>query len=403
MSLSQDSKPTIHPFAWFLIIGTGLSRAALFITLPFLSIYISDHFGVSAEVTGLIMGLGPLCGIICAFLMGYISDQFGRKTILQVSLFFWAIAFLGYSWANQLWMIAVLHMIYGASRASFEAVATALLTDVTVHELRKKVFHLRYYAINIGACIGPPIGSWLILQKGAQGFWITSSVYFLYFFAFQFFIRTFRKQLGKSETGASKIKFSEVMKILAKDNAVFLFILANILMIVGFAQFETTLPQFLKNVHGTYGIKCFAAISFTNAITIVLFQFPLANFMKNISVVRQIIIGYILFSIGCMSMALFTAVPIWMTLSMFVFTFGEMLTFSNSYVWIDRISPANMKGTYFGLTELNTLGFVVGPFLGGWIMEHYNASWMFVILGSLAWISIFLFNIGNNRVEARSQ
>ena len=388
---SSDPRPSIHPLAWYLIIGTGLSRAGLFITLPFLTIYISTHFGASAQLTGLIMGLGPLCGIVSAFLMGYVSDRFGRKTILQTSLFFWGAAFFGYIWANQIWMIAVLHMIYSACRSAFESVATALLTDVTDISLRKKVFHYRYYAINIGACIGPPIGSWLLLQHGSQGFWITSLVYFLSFLTFQYFTKRVDPQTFRSSTLVEKLRLPTVVRILVKDQALMLFIFANILMIMGFSVLETTLPQFLQSTYDRQGIKWFAMISFTNAITIVLFQFPLAKLVKNFSLSAQLQIGFVIFGMGTMSFGFFTHKPPWMIVSMVIFTFGEMLTFSNSYLWVDRISPSHMKGTYFGITQLNTLGFVVGPFLNGFLFENFGSATMFVVIGFLSIVGLFLF------------
>lgn len=116
--------------------------------------------GASPAMTGVVVGLGPLCGIINAFLMGFISDKIGRRKILEYSLLVWSLAFLGFAFSTSLWQFAVFNMLYGASRSSFESVATAFIADITDETNRKRVFHLRYFFINLAASFAPLIGVW---------------------------------------------------------------------------------------------------------------------------------------------------------------------------------------------------------------------------------------------------
>ncbi|MEZ4846637.1 MAG: MFS transporter [Bdellovibrionota bacterium] len=93
------ARPKLHPLSICLLAGTFLSRLAPFITLPFLTIHIMNKLGASPTVTGLIVGAGPLCGIISAFLMGYVSDKFGRRKIMEVALIIWSFAFIGFAFS----------------------------------------------------------------------------------------------------------------------------------------------------------------------------------------------------------------------------------------------------------------------------------------------------------------
>src|SRR6185369_9510361 len=97
-------------------------------------------------------------------------------------------AFMGFSFSTAVWQFALFNMFYGMSRSSFESVATALISDLTVPELRKKIFHYRYFAINLGACVAPPIGAWLFVKEPKASFLITGTVYFLYAVAFSYFL-----------------------------------------------------------------------------------------------------------------------------------------------------------------------------------------------------------------------
>ncbi len=400
--MSQTTEHKIHPLVWFLLVGTFFSRAALFITLPFISIYMTTKLGVSPSLTGIIVGLGPLCGIFAAFGMGYLSDNWGRKDILKFSLFIWAFAFLGFSISNTVWQFTIFNMIYGMSRASFENVATALISDLTVTELRKRVFHLRYFAINLGACIAPPIGAWLFVQQPKASFLITGGVYFLYAILFSYFLYLHHPTKKQDVLQKKSISFAAVLNVLRKDQPLMLFLFGNILMLIGFAQIDTNLPQFLQNLHGNYGIKIFSYLTLTNAITIVLLQFPINDMVKRMNIIHVITFGFLFYGIGEMAFGFFSMQKWMLMVCMFVFTIGEILVFSNTYILIDQIGTAHLKGSYFGITEICNIGFVVGPFLGGLFLEKTSGSVMFVVMGGLSVLSILAYVLGNGILNRRT-
>jgi MFS family permease len=382
-----------HPLVTCLLTGTFLSRLALFITLPFLSIYITTKMGASPTITGIIVGLGPLCGIINAFLMGYVSDKIGRRKIMEFSLITWSLAFLGFAFSNSLWQIAICNMLYGASRSSFESVATALLSDVTDETNRKKVFHYRYFFINLAASIAPLIGLWLLLKNPTLGFSITGSVYFLYFIALRYCMNRWHVQIAPDKKNT--ITLTEVAKVLSKDHPLLLFLLGNIFMLLGFAQLETNVPQYLNQMYGEQGIKLFSYIMMVNGITIVCFQFLLNRLTKHMKLVTVTNIGFLIYGIGMGSMFFFESLPNWFMFSMFFISIGEILVFSNSYLLIDKLGPAHLKGSYFGIVEICHLGFVFGPLIGGLIMEKVGGPSMFMIMGLLSMICIGLFVRGD--------
>jgi MFS family permease len=69
-----------------LILGAGLIKAANFISMPFLALFLAKKSALSAFEIGLIIGLNPLAAILGAFFGGPLSDKLGRKKILLSSL-----------------------------------------------------------------------------------------------------------------------------------------------------------------------------------------------------------------------------------------------------------------------------------------------------------------------------
>src|SRR3954452_20936840 len=129
-----------HPIVWVLLVGTVLSRGAAFMTLPFLSIYLSRHMDLSPMVIGLTVGMSPLMATVGGFIGGHLSDRFGRKPVMLISLFMVALVYYGFTVATgQGWFI-LLNAVNGLSNSFFEPTSQALMADLTDKERRLKVY-----------------------------------------------------------------------------------------------------------------------------------------------------------------------------------------------------------------------------------------------------------------------
>jgi GNAT superfamily N-acetyltransferase len=48
-------------------------------------------------------------------------------------------------------------------------------------------------------------------------------------------------------------------------------------------------------------------------------------------------------------------------------------------IQVDRMAPDGLKGSYFGAAALSGLGFGVGPFVGGALLQYVGGPWTFTI------------------------
>lgn len=71
-----------------------------------------------------------------------------------------------------------------------------------------------------------------------------------------------------------------------------------------------------------------------------------------------------------------------------LFTIGEVLMFSMTDLFIDQISPPHAKGAYFGAMGFNGFGSVLGPWVGGILLEHYGIEH-----GGIVFIMIAVFGM----------
>ncbi|MEC2374461.1 MFS transporter [Bacillus thuringiensis] len=126
----------IHPLGMTIIIGTLFARFATSMSIPFLAIYLTTVKGVSAGMTGAIIGTSALVGVFASFIGGNLSDRFGRKTIMLWSMIVWIFVFIGFSLADHVLSFFLLNALNGLCRSFFEPTSRALLSDLTKPEYK---------------------------------------------------------------------------------------------------------------------------------------------------------------------------------------------------------------------------------------------------------------------------
>ena len=129
------------------------------LVLPLLP-YFAKTFGANPIVTGLIASAYPLAQVIAAPILGRLSDAYGRKPILLVSIAGTACALVVLGLSNTLWMLFASRVIDGLTGGNI-SVAQAYMTDITSAEDRGKAFGLVGAAFGIGFILGPATGGLL--------------------------------------------------------------------------------------------------------------------------------------------------------------------------------------------------------------------------------------------------
>ncbi|HAT1609699.1 TPA: TCR/Tet family MFS transporter [Raoultella planticola] len=140
---------------WLDAVGIGL----IFPILPQLLKEVV-HTGDIAHYIGILAALYALMQFIFAPLLGVLSDNFGRRPVLLVSLVGAVINYLIMAFASHLWLLMLGRAIAGLTSANI-TVAMAWLTDITPAEKRASRFGLFNATFGAGFIIGPAIGGLL--------------------------------------------------------------------------------------------------------------------------------------------------------------------------------------------------------------------------------------------------
>ncbi len=131
--------------------------------LPLLPYY-AKTFNANQTVTGILIASYAVMQLIGAPFLGRLSDRFGRRPILLLSVFGTFLGFLLLGFANALWMLFASRIIDGLTGGNL-SVAQAYISDVTDAKNRSKGLGMIGAAFGLGFIIGPVTGG-LLSQWG---------------------------------------------------------------------------------------------------------------------------------------------------------------------------------------------------------------------------------------------
>lgn len=121
---------------------------------------IHGNMSQASQWSGLLTFAYAFMQFVCAPIIGNLSDQYGRRPVLLLSLFGFGIDYIFLSLAPTIWWLFLGRIIAGMFGASFTT-ATAYIADISTPENRSKNFGMIGAAFGLGFIIGPGLGGLL--------------------------------------------------------------------------------------------------------------------------------------------------------------------------------------------------------------------------------------------------
>lgn len=130
--------------------------------LPLLPYY-AETFKASPFVTGLLVAVYAAAQLVGAPILGRLSDRYGRRPILLLSVLGTFIGFLLLGFARSLWVLFASRILDGLTGGNL-SIAQAYISDVTDAKSRARGLGMVGAAFGLGFIIGPAAGG--ILSQG---------------------------------------------------------------------------------------------------------------------------------------------------------------------------------------------------------------------------------------------
>ena len=153
-----------RPALVFIFITLALDILGIGVIVPIVPQLIKNFEGgdvsAAAWAVGWLGSLYALMQFLFAPMLGSLSDRYGRRPVILLSLLGSGLDYFLLAFAPNLAWLVVGRLIAGLTGANFAA-ATAYIADITPPEKRAASFGLIGAAFGLGFIIGPALGGWL--------------------------------------------------------------------------------------------------------------------------------------------------------------------------------------------------------------------------------------------------
>jgi MFS family permease len=379
---------------WLLIIGMAVNVTGSSFLWPLNAIYIHDHLGKSLTVAGFVLMLNSGASVVGNLFGGSLFDRIGGYKSILIGICITLLSLIGltiwHGWPQYVVFLTIIGFGSGIVFPSMYAMAGTVWK-----EGGRKAFNAIYVAQNVGVAAGAALGGFVASYSFEYIFLGNTVLYIVFFFIALLGYKQISPGYTKT-TSALKEKF--VAKNHSRLIALLILCFGYLLCWVAYVQWQTTIAAYTQKIN--ISIEQYSILWTINGAIIVLGQ-PLMNkLIKGVkSIKQQIIIGTIIFMIS-FAVAAIAESFIWFIAAMTILTIGEMLIWPAVPTIADKLAPKGKEGFYQGIVNSTaTGGRMIGPLLGGVLVDVYGMSMLFTILIGLFVITLFTTAIYDRKLK----
>ncbi|WMT43063.1 MFS transporter [Paenibacillus sp. D2_2] len=364
----------------------GMGFSIITPVVPFLvQPYISDP-GDQAIVVTLLTSVYAICVFFAAPGIGALSDRYGRRPILLVSLLGSAIGYFVFGIGGALCVLFAGRIIEGITGGSISTIF-AYFADITPKEQRTKYFGWVSAVAGVGTVIGPTLGG-LLAKFGYSVPMYAGAIITLLSFAYGFLFMP--ESLDKNNrltriTFARLNPFTQLLNILSIKNLNRLLISAFLLWIPN-GSLQAVFSQFTIDTFNWKPALIGLMFSIMGVQDIISQGFIMPKLLRKFSDVQISILGMVseIIGYGLIALsALFSFYPL-LIVGMFVFGFGDSIFGPSFNGMVSKSVDSSEQGRIQGGSQaIQSLARIIGPIIGGQIyvsLGHTAPAFMGMIL-----------------------
>ncbi|MGB9726947.1 MAG: MFS transporter [Nitrososphaeria archaeon] len=147
-----------NPVISVLVFSNGITMLGFGQILPIIPILLYDYLHASEIEIGLTISSFAITRVLSQGPFGTLSDRYGRRPFIVISLLGYSIVSLLYIFASQTWHILVIRAVQGLFSGALWPVSDAMVMDICDPKHRGKVISTIQIAYNAGWFAGPFLG-----------------------------------------------------------------------------------------------------------------------------------------------------------------------------------------------------------------------------------------------------
>ncbi len=367
------------------------------ILIPILPTFAVNVLNMNESSVGIVVAIYSLTQFLFNPLFGSLSDRFGRRNIILISLLLNAAGYVVFAFTHSFWMLILSRVIAGIGGSSI-GVAQAYIADVTTVQERAKGMGLIGVAFGLGFVFGPMLGG-IFSKFGYEvtGF-ASASFSILAFILSYFYLPESLKTLAGNVTQKARKLFDikAFTAVFQQKSSLF------VITLTFFLTFS------VANIYGTFAIlgsQQFGYTDFDNGmlfgimgiVSAIMQGFLMGKLTKMFTQLQLLIIGFSSLALG-LALIPYGSTFLLMSLILGLMSVGTGALQPILLSLISQVASEAEQGMVLGLNQsLSSFARVLGPLWGGFAFQYLGYQIPFftgaVVSGTLLLYCYKNFNI----------
>lgn len=363
---------------WVLAVATLVNRAGTMV-LPFLTLYLTGHFGWSAAAAGRMLALYGAGAIGGAFLGGWAADRWSPIAVQQLSLVGTGVGFLALTQISSERGFGIAMVLISLVAESYRPALLAAAGKDVPEAVRGRSMGLLRLAVNAGMSVGPALGGLLagvnydlLFIADACTCWAAAGVLFL----------ARRRAARRAPRVAGVPGASAPVGSPWRDGPFVLFLGLAMLLAIVFFQINGTFPLYL---HKEYGLSeaAIGGLLGLNALIVVACEMLILHRVERLAPLSVVAPGAFLVCLGFALLPLGRG-ALYAAATIVVWTIGEMLALPMANVFVAARAGSGRAGRYMGAyTMAFAAAFLLAPAIGLSVYDRFGANVLWGAAGAV--------------------
>lgn len=375
---------------WITALIAFVNSLSFTVLIPIIYLY-GKQFGLSDFQTSLLFSIYSIAQFFATPVIGKLSDRFGRKPLLIISLAGTAIANLIAGTATTAVMLFLARFLDGITGGN-ASVAQAIISDITTPEKRVQGFGIYGAALGLGFVLGPVTS--LLAQQISLGFafLVSGAVAFVALLITIFFLpETLQNKAGKARN-IFDLGLGNLIRGLTMPKIGVLLVI-NFFLGTTFTIFTYAFQPYFINVLGQSNQSLTLMFILFGVLGVMMQTWGVSVLMKKFNVVNILFLALFIRSLSFVLMPIFPStvyfVGVTILFSLFNSLVQPMIT-----TLISMNAKAQDQGTAMGLNaSYLSISNGIGPVIAGMLIHQSNPKtygYPLYLAGTFTFIVLFL-------------
>jgi multidrug resistance protein len=340
------------------------------IILPLLPFW-AEKLGATPFEVGLILTIYAVAQFLFTPLLGRLSDRYGRRPVIILSLLIEAASFALTALAGSLPVLLIARFIGGVGASNMSS-AQAVVSDVTPPEGRARGMGLIGAAIGMGFVVGPAIGGVLASSGQVVPFWAAMGVALVNALLVLLFLPETRKQRALEPDAAAAPQASGMLgswRRALSSPALARLIGINFLFTFAFTAMEAVYPLFTQRVFHWEATQNGYVFTYVGVVIVIMQGGLVGMLVKRFGEQAILVSGLLVLAGGLLLLPVSQTLAV-MLIALAVLSAGDGAVAPTTSALLSFASPVESQGETLGIAQgVAGLGRVFGPVAAGFLFS----------------------------------